>query len=154
MHRESFKISVIIPVYNTERYLRRCLYSVIGQTYTNIEVFLIDDGSTDNSGIICDEISAKDLWIKVIHKENGGQASARNLGLSSMTGEFVAFVDSDDWLDLETYEYAMNIIYDYRADAVLYDCLKTSDENDILSHEKENLSVYHGKDCLQYFMAA
>ena len=89
-------ISVIVPVYNVEEYLPRCLDSIINQTYTNLEILLIDDGATDNSGKICDEYAQKDNRIRVFHKENGGVSSARNLGLDIMRGEYVAFVDSDD----------------------------------------------------------
>lgn len=92
-------ISIIIPVYNTEEYLRQCLTSVIKQEYGNIEVVVIDDGSTDGSGAICDEFSDMDDRVKVIHTVNNGVSSARNLGLKSTTGEYVVFIDSDDWVD-------------------------------------------------------
>ena len=90
------KISIVIPVYNVSKYLRECLDSVINQKYQNIEIILVDDGSKDNSGIICDEYSNKDKRIKVIHKENGGVSSARNMGIDNATGKYVCFVDSDD----------------------------------------------------------
>lgn len=92
-------ISVIVPVYNVEEYLHRCIDSILNQTYNNIEIILIDDGSTDNSGKICDEYALKDTRIKVIHKENGGLSNARNAGLNSMTGKYVTFIDSDDYID-------------------------------------------------------
>lgn len=95
-------VSVIIPVYNVENYLRECLNSVIDQSYSNMEILLIDDGSTDNSGKVCDEYAQKDKRIKVIHKENGGVSSARNLGLDIAQGEYIAFIDSDDRVH-ETY---------------------------------------------------
>ena len=99
-------ISVIVPVYNVEKYLRQCLDSIINQTYRNLEIILVDDGSTDSSGIICDEYAQIDARIKVIHKENGGLSSARNAGLDVCTsgGDFIAFVDSDDWLEPDMYE--------------------------------------------------
>ncbi|HJA50079.1 MAG TPA: glycosyltransferase, partial [Candidatus Fusicatenibacter intestinipullorum] len=98
---EKVKISVIIPVYNVEKYLKRCLDSVINQTYKNLEIILIDDGSTDNSGKICDEYAQKDERIIVIHKENGGVSSARNKGLDICIGDYISFIDSDDWINLE-----------------------------------------------------
>lgn len=97
-------LSVIIPVYNIEPYLRKCIESVLNQTYTNMEVILIDDGSTDGSGAICDEYQSKDRRVKVFHKENGGQSTARNWGLRIATGEFLGFVDADDYIETDMYE--------------------------------------------------
>lgn len=98
------KISVIIPVYNTEHYLPRCIESILAQTFTDFELLLIDDGSKDNSGRICDEYAAKDSRIRVFHKKNGGVSSARNLGLDKAQGEWIAFVDSDDWIYTDYFE--------------------------------------------------
>ena len=100
-------ITVIVPVYNVENYIVKCIESIIGQTYKNLEVFLVDDGSTDGSGRICDEYAAKDDRIHVIHKENGGQSSARNLALSKAKGDLFGFVDSDDWIEPDMYEKLM-----------------------------------------------
>ena len=91
-------ISVIVPLYNVEEYLERCIKSILDQTYTNMEIILVDDGSTDNSGSISDKYAGKDQRIMVIHKENGGLSDARNAGLDAMTGDYVAFVDSDDFV--------------------------------------------------------
>lgn len=102
------KISVIIPVYNVEKYLKRCIESVINQTIKDLEIILVDDGSTDSSGKICDEYAKKDKRIKVIHKENGGLSDARNAGLDICTGEFVGFVDSDDYVELNMFECLYN----------------------------------------------
>ena len=93
------KISVIVPVYNTEQYLHRCINSIITQTFTDFELLLIDDGSNDSSGKICDEYAAKDSRVRVFHKENGRVSSARNLGLDNAHGKWISFVDSDDWVD-------------------------------------------------------
>lgn len=92
------KISVIVPVYNVEKYLERCVESIFKQTYKNIEIILVDDGSTDNSGKICDKFLKKDERVKVIHKENGGLSDARNAGLEILSGKYIMFVDSDDWI--------------------------------------------------------
>lgn len=92
-------ISVIIPIYNVEKYIRQCIDSVIGQTYKNLEIILVDDGSLDNSPQICDEYAQRDNRIKVIHKENGHVSSARNVGIDASTGEFIMFTDSDDFID-------------------------------------------------------
>lgn len=94
------KISVIVPVYNTEKYLNRCIDSILAQTFTDFELLLIDDGSKDNSGTICDEYAAKDSRVRVFHKENGGVSSARKLGLDNAQGEWITFVDSDDRIDV------------------------------------------------------
>ena len=99
-------ISIIVPIYNVQKYLDRCMKTLLNQTYRNIEIILVDDGSTDSSGDICDEYAQIDARIKVIHKENGGLSSARNAGLDVCTsgGELIAFVDSDDWVDSTMYE--------------------------------------------------
>lgn len=90
------KISIVIPVYNASKYLSKCLDSVVNQNYSNIEIVLVNDGSKDNSGSICDEYSSKDKRVKVIHKENGGVSSARNTGIDNASGKYVTFIDSDD----------------------------------------------------------
>ena len=92
-------ISVIVPVYNTEKYLDRCIQSILAQIYTDFELLLIDDGSTDSSGAICDKYAEQDLRVRVFHKENGGVSSARNMGLDNAKGIWVMFVDSDDWVN-------------------------------------------------------
>lgn len=99
-----FKISIIVPIYKVEKYLNRCIDSILSQSYENIEVILVDDGSPDNCGKICDEYQLKDKRIKVIHKINGGLSSARNSGLDIATGDYIGFVDSDDWIEPKMYE--------------------------------------------------
>lgn len=98
------KLSVIVPVYNAEKYLDRCIQSIINQTYSNIELLLVDDGSKDSSAKICDDYALTDKRIRVFHKENGGVSSARNMGLDMATGYYVAFVDADDYLFPKAYE--------------------------------------------------
>ena len=109
-------ISVIIPVYKVEEYLPACIDSVLAQTYENLEIILVDDGSPDNCGKICDEYAEKDSRIKVIHKENGGLSSARNAGLREMSGDYVGFVDSDDSIEPEMYETLYNAVAQNGAD--------------------------------------
>lgn len=96
------KVSIIVPVYRAEKYVSKCIDSILNQSYPNWELILVDDGSPDNSGSICDQYAAKDNRIRVFHKENGGVSSARNLGLDIATGEWIGFVDADDWLETET----------------------------------------------------
>lgn len=98
------KISVIVPVYNVEKYLHKCIDSILAQTFTDFEVLLIDDGSTDNSGKICDEYAEKDDRVRVFHKENGGVSSARNLGLNNTEGEWICFIDADDFISISFLE--------------------------------------------------
>jgi len=103
------KISVIIPIYKTEKFLRKCIESVLNQTHTELEVILVDDGSPDRCGKICDEYAAKDSRIKVIHQQNSGVSVARNEGMKHATGEWVGFVDSDDYIDPEMYDYLLSL---------------------------------------------
>ena len=110
------KITVIVPVYNVENYLNKCLDSLINQTYKNLEIIVINDGSTDNSGKICQEYAQKDNRIIYIEKENGGQSEARNMGLDRMTGSYVTFVDSDDWVEPDYVEVLYNKLIEYQAD--------------------------------------
>ena len=98
-------ISVIVPVYKVEKYLDRCVQSIVDQTYTNLEIILVDDGSPDNCPAMCDAWAAKDPRIKVIHKENGGLSDARNAGMNAAMGEYIGFVDSDDWIDVPMYQH-------------------------------------------------
>lgn len=113
------KLSIIIPVYNVENYIKKCLNSIKHQTYKDFEVILVDDGSTDNSGRICDEYSKKDSRFKTYHIENGGPSKARNYGLDRVTGDYVTFVDADDWLDTDTIDKIMNAI-ENEPDLILY----------------------------------
>ncbi len=109
-------ISIIVPVYNVEKYLRKCIDSIVNQTYKNLEIILVDDGSTDDSGKICDEFAEKDGRIKVIHKENGGLSSARNAGLEIAAGKYLGFVDSDDYIAQDMYESMYAAINEFDAD--------------------------------------
>ena len=109
-------ISVIVPVYNVEKYLRRCVKSVSEQSCTDLEILLIDDGSTDNSGRICDELEKTDRRIKVFHKQNGGLSDARNFGIEHSTGEFISFIDSDDYIHPQMLETLLRLITDENAD--------------------------------------
>lgn len=110
------KISVIIPVYKVEAYLRKCLDSVVGQTYRNLEIILVDDGSPDNCGAICDEYAAQDQRIQVIHQKNNGVSAARNAGLAAAAGEWIGWVDPDDWIEPDMYEYLLRHVLEHGAD--------------------------------------
>lgn len=112
----SEKISVIVPVYKVEPYLRRCVDSVLAQSYRNLEIILVDDGSPDACGEICNEYAKRDSRITVIHKANGGLSDARNAGLDIMAGKYVAFVDSDDWIEPQMYETLLTQLKQFDAD--------------------------------------
>ncbi len=109
-------ISVIIPIYKVEPYLAKCVESVLGQTYSNLEIILVDDGSPDRCGELCDEYAETDSRVKVIHKRNGGLSDARNAGMKIATGEYLAFIDSDDWIERDYFEVLYRLLKDNDAD--------------------------------------
>ncbi|MCB2353216.1 glycosyltransferase [Clostridium estertheticum] len=109
-------ISIIVPIYNVEVYIRNCVDSILGQSYENLEIILVDDGSPDNCGDICDEYRSKDKRIKVIHKKNGGLSSARNAGIDIASGDYLGFIDSDDWIERDMYESLYNALTSHKAD--------------------------------------
>lgn len=112
------KISIVIPVYNVEKYLSECLDSVINQTYKNLQIILVDDGSTDSSGKICDVYAEKDNRITVVHQKNAGAGAAKNTGLELIDGDYFSIIDSDDYIELDMYEKMVNSLEKYNADIV------------------------------------
>ena len=144
------RISVIVPVYNIEEYLDECVKSLISQTYEDLEIILIDDGSTDSSGSICDYYAQKDTRIKVIHKENGGLSSARNAGFDASTGRYISFVDGDDMLSRFTYEHCAGLIEKYKCDCVQFSYSVTTMDDALNTHETVN--VYEGKEILEKYL--
>ena len=120
------KVSVIVHVYKSEMFLEKCVQSILSQTYKNIELILVDDGSPDNSGKMCDNYAQKDERVIVIHKENGGTCSARNAGLECVKGQYLMFVDGDDWLTSDCIEYLMKIMQENNADMSMTDCVFTT----------------------------
>lgn len=141
-------ISIIIPVYNIEQYLRRCIESVMNQTYHNLQIILVDDGSTDCSGCICDEYAKKDTRIQVIHKKNGGLSDARNAGLSIVNGDYIGYVDGDDWIDPDMYRAMYEACRTYQADVSVCRYKTISGDNilDGSSHKIVPLSVLQTLD--------
>lgn len=134
-------ISVIVPVYNVELYLKECVNSIISQTYRNLEIIMVDDGSTDKSGNICDTF--EDTRIKVYHKQNGGLSDARNFGLKVSTGDYVLFVDSDDYLDLNMIKVLVDNAINYKVDISICGFSKYYNETKILkcSNETDNYKI-------------
>lgn len=147
------KISVIVPIYRVEKYLKRCIDSLINQTYKNLEIILIDDGSDDNCPAICDSYSAIDHRIKVVHQTNQGIADARNAGLKEVTGQYITFVDPDDYLSIYTYEKMLHILLINDADLVMWNYKYVyDDEIDPLSLKKTDISdliVMNGKQAIK-----
>lgn len=127
------KISIIVPVYNSEKYIADCVRSISNQTYKNIEIILVNDGSTDTSGEICDRLAQNDERIKVIHKENGGTSAARNDGIDAASGDYITFVDNDDtWQGTDSLQKMINLIADSHADIIMHDCtVKWLDSGDV-----------------------
>lgn len=147
------KISVIIPVFRVEKYLTRCINSVVNQTYKNIEIIIVDDGSDDKCPEICDSWAKKDNRIKVIHKKNGGLSSARNAGLSIATGDYISFVDSDDWLELEMYEILYKaLIGNQQCEIAECKYRKATDETDFLDDlEKVHYQILDNNKIMDKF---
>lgn len=141
---EKEKISIIIPVYKVEKYLPKCLNSVIHQTYKNLEILLIDDGSPDSCGEICDKFAEKDSRIRVIHKENAGVAMARNDGIEAATGDYISFIDSDDWIAKDAYEILYQGIKEYDADCAIGRCVTVIDEDGVLTPKTDNSTFSEG----------
>lgn len=149
---ESVKVSVIIPVYNVEQYLRECLESVVNQTLDNMEVIIVNDGSTDNSSIILNEYEEKYKFIKIINKKNEGLGAARNTGLEYAIGEYVAFLDSDDVVDINMYKTLYDISMQEESDIV---CCNYEEFEDIYKLEYsqiENLLVYNNIEAIKLFL--
>lgn len=137
-------ISVIIPAYNEEEKLSRCVDSILNQTYTNLEIILVDDGSKDKTPIICDEYQAKDERIRVIHQENKGLSDARNAGLEIATGEYIVFIDSDDITLKEMIEKLYHLLKEYDADISVCQFQNFTDEIPEITQPEEKITIYEG----------
>ena len=135
------KISIIIPVYNVEKYIGKCLDSIINQTYKNLEIIVINDGSTDNSGGVIEQYAKYDNRIQVIHKKNEGISKARNLGLDICTGDYISFIDSDDFIRKDTYEILLNYIQRKDIDIVWYDYLEYACQGSNLLEQRQNMFI-------------
>ena len=144
-------ISVIIPVYNVEKYLHRCLDSVIAQTYQNLEIICVDDGSIDESGRICDQYAVRDARIKVIHQENQGLSAARNRGLDAAEGEYIAFVDSDDYILEDMYKKMLDKLLNYNVDLCVCQWqYEFSDGRQVVKKKNIDPTIYGRKASLEF----
>ncbi|MBR2140370.1 MAG: glycosyltransferase family 2 protein [Phascolarctobacterium sp.] len=142
------KLSIIVPVYKVEQYIHKCVDSILNQTFTDFELILVDDGSPDNCGAICDEYALKDERVRVIHKENGGLSDARNFGLKDAKGEYVSFIDSDDWLDLDLYSDVLGYTDKNSLDVVCFDVYEVKGEKIKYNNRFNENKVFNGKDAL------
>lgn len=145
-------ISIIVPCYKVESYLHKCVGSIISQTYSNIEIILVDDGSPDGSGDICDEYARKDTRIKVVHKQNGGLVSARNAGYDIATGDWIMYVDGDDWINTDTCERMMEAVSKYSdVDIVFWKCVVELGDKSIKGKWEwpcqETMKLYENEAC-------
>lgn len=141
-------LSVIVPVYKVEQYLKRCTDSIINQTYKNLEIILVDDGSPDNSGRLCDEIAMQDDRIKVIHKMNGGLSSARNAGIEVAKGDYITFVDSDDWISLDIYNKCIAAVNEFDSDVIDFKTIYTNGGLNDIKTKSEKPIVVNKEDLL------
>lgn len=148
------KISIIVPIYNAEKTLRKCINSIINQTYNNLEIILVNDGSNDKSKEICEEFELLDKRIIVINKKNGGQSSARNLGLEKSTGDFIAFVDSDDWIDKDIYKHCIKIIESNDCDIVDFNVTFVYEDEKTTKHSNQSpfIRSIEGKEILRDYL--
>ena len=155
--KQEEKISVIIPIYNVENYLERCLDTVINQTYKMLEIILVDDGSKDSSGKICDAYADKDERIVVIHKENGGLSDARNVGIKKASGKYIALIDSDDFIDKKMLEILIKNLKETKADiSICAYKLFYNDKVKIIQNSKENIkyTIYNKREALKQLLSA
>ena len=147
-------VTIIIPIYKVEKYLSRCIESVLEQTYKNLQIILVDDGSPDNCGKICDEYAKKDNRIQVIHKENGGLSDARNKGLEIAKGKYIYLLDSDDYLEINTIQYLHSLAEEYQADIIVgkerlvFENCKCNN----YKCEKEEVEIYNEKEALEIML--
>ena len=138
------RLSIIVPIYNMEKYLHRCVDSIINQTYENLEIILVDDGSKDLSPAICDEYASKDSRIKVIHKKNGGQGDARNFGIEQATGDYLGFIDSDDYVRPHMFESLLSLCVENNAQIAI--CEMYKDENELKSDFAPQIKVLNKEE--------
>lgn len=143
-------ISIIVPIYNVEPYLQKCVDSVLNQTFQNYELILVDDGSTDNSSKICDEYANKYDYITVIHQNNAGVSAARNTGLDSSKGEYIFFLDSDDWIERNALEKLISLIKKNNLDLAIIEIKETDNEN-IVFEKSDEIIFYSGDEILKFF---
>lgn len=143
MKEEKPLITIVVPIYKVEQYLENCIQSIIKQTYTNLQIILVDDGSPDNCGKICDEYALKDKRIEVVHQSNAGVSEARNIGISKAKGEYIGFVDSDDYIDENMYEEMYELLKTREADVCICNMYTVVNNKAEKMHEDEGIQEYN-----------
>lgn len=146
MEIKDIKVSIVVAIYKSERFLDKLILSITDQTHKNLEIILVDDGSPDNSGEVCDRYAGKDERIKVIHKQNGGTCDARNKGIDSATGDYLMIVDGDDWLSLDYVEYLLNLAVSNDADMALSDKIFTT--RDQVQVEEDKIEIWSAEQAV------
>lgn len=142
-------ISIVLPIYNVEKYLKKCIETILNQTYDNIEILLVDDGSTDHSGEICDEFEKKDKRIKVIHKTNGGLSDARNTGLKHAKGKYISFIDSDDYVSEKYVEELYTLLKTNNAQIAVCNFQRVKEDGQVVSTEDIQSETLSSKEALE-----
>ncbi len=145
-------ISVVIPVYNVEKYLERCIESVVNQTYNNLEIIIVNDGSTDASLEVANRMKAKYPKLIIIDQENSGVSSTRNAGMKAANGDYIAFLDSDDWVAPDCYEYMLNLIKKYNADVADIMTMQVDTDHPTVPAVAEKIEIYDGMDILEHYL--
>lgn len=143
------EISIIVPVYKVEKYLKKCLDSILAQTFRDFELILVDDGSPDNSGRICDEYAKKDARVRVLHKDNGGLSSARNAGIEVAKGNYIGFIDSDDYIAADMYQTLYDLLNDHDADMSVVGMIDVYENREIIVKESKKIEVLEQKKAIQ-----
>lgn len=151
MDRDFPKISVIIPIYNNEKYIERCVESVLGQSYKDYEIILIDDGSTDRSGDLCDELALRSDFIRVIHQENKGLASSRKVGVEAAKGKYITFIDSDDYIDRDMLKILYSHILDFDIVSCCFTVVSGTDKKVRDSFEEEYVDFYDNTEMVRAY---
>lgn len=153
----SAEISVVVPVYNVEKYLDRCVSSILNQTFTDYELILVDDGSTDNSGRLCDEIKTHDSRIEVLHKDNGGLSDARNCGTAVAHGKYIAYIDSDDYVTDDYLQLLHDMVVNYNADVAVGNFIEVNDGKELSSVDRlysdNDIKVLTNREALHMLLA-
>ena len=147
------RVTIIVPVYNCENYIQRCLESLVKQSYEYLNIIIVNDGSTDNSPEICEEYANRFEFVEIINKNNGGLGSARNVGIEASKGDFIMFVDSDDWIMNDTVEYMVGLAVRYNADIVDVGVIQTREFTYKCDSRIESIKTYTGKEALEHYLS-